>query len=141
LSSSIWGTANMSNISKQLCDVSAFRKEIWTNHVISGKCTPYINFRAITLMFNKMVGATVLTSHLRHIQILQATKHTARSFQLSPFCVNHSACERHLGYVARATSCPPSLPPHSRQFHLFHVSVVFHSNSPNHLKPHHDFWD
>jgi hypothetical protein len=58
----------------------------------------------------------------------------------APSSVNHSASERHLGYVARATACPPSVPttiPSSTNvkmenlvslsfiLHLFHVSVVF----------------
>jgi hypothetical protein len=38
---------------------SAFRKETRANHVTSGKSTPHFNFRAITLMFNKVVGAFV----------------------------------------------------------------------------------
>jgi hypothetical protein len=54
------------------------------------------------------------------IQILQATKQAAVSFELSPSCVNHSASERHLGHVARAIAFPSSLPPHHYpQYHLF----------------------
>jgi hypothetical protein len=70
---------------------------------------------------------TVLVSLLSHIQILQATKNAALSFEPLPSCVNHCASECHLGHVTRTTLWPP-FPPLS-PFPPVYVSVVFHSNN------------
>jgi hypothetical protein len=80
---------------------------------------------------------TVLTSHLSHRFKFCKPQNTLHFFfEPLPSCVNHSASDRHLGYVARATAYPPS-PPLSL---VSPISCVCHFpfQQSNHLKPHHD---